>query len=224
MPLGDLKIHTWVVYPERKDKAPVVLVIHEIFGMSEWVQAVADQLAAEGYIALAPDMLSGMGPDGGGTESLGDHVGETIRNLSLDDEVKRLDAVREYAIVLPATTGKSASIGFCWGGGVSFGYAMRQPKLNAAVVFYGTPPKRDAIADIACPVLGLYGGDDARVTATVADTVKAMADLKKQYDPHVYDGAGHGFLRQQEGRNGGNLKASQQAWGETIAFLKKNLQ
>lgn len=224
MPLGDLKIHTWVVYPERKDKAPVVLVIHEIFGMSDWVRAVSDQLAAEGYIAVAPDMLSGMGPDGGGTESLGDHVGETIRKLSLDDEVKRLDAVREYAIALPAATDKTASIGFCWGGGVSFGYATRQPKLNAAVVFYGTPPKSDAIANITCPVLGLYGGDDARVTATVADTVKAMADLNKQYDPHIYDGAGHGFLRQQEGRNGANLKASQQAWGETIAFLKKNLQ
>jgi carboxymethylenebutenolidase len=224
VPMGDIQIHTWVVYPERKDKAPVVLVIHEIFGMSDWVRALADQVAAEGYIAVAPDMLSGLGPDGGGTESLGDHVGENIRKLSLDDQVNRLNAVREYAIALPSATGKTGSIGFCWGGGVSFAYAARQPKLNAAVVYYGTPPKKDALANIRCPVIGFYGGDDARVTSTVDDTVKAMTDLKKQYDPHIFDGAGHGFMRQQQGRNGANLKASQQAWAATIVFLKMNLQ
>jgi carboxymethylenebutenolidase len=220
---SDIKIHTWVVYPERPDKAPVVIVIHEIFGMSDWVRGVADQLAAEGYVALAPDMLSGIGPGGGGTESLADHVGENIRKLTLDDEVKRLDAVRDYAIALPAAKPQVASIGFCWGGGVSFAYATRQPKLDGAIVFYGAPPKSDAIANIACPVLGLYGGDDARITLTVDDTKKAMADAHKQYDPHVYDGAGHGFLRQQQLRNGANLRASRQAWAQTLAFLKKNL-
>jgi carboxymethylenebutenolidase len=223
VPMGDVKIHTWVVYPERKDKAPVVLVIHEIFGMSDWVQSLADQVAAEGYIAVAPDMLSGLGPDGGGTESLGDKVGQNIHKLTLDDQVKRLDAVREYAIALPSATDKTASIGFCWGGGVSFAYATRQPKLNAAVVFYGTPPKNDALANIPCPVLGLYGGDDARVSSTVDPTVKAMNDLNKQYDPHIFDGAGHGFMRQQEGRNGANQKAAQEGWALTVEFLKKNL-
>ncbi|HEY1921896.1 MAG TPA: dienelactone hydrolase family protein [Tepidisphaeraceae bacterium] len=224
VPMGDIKIHTWVVYPERKDKAPVVLVIHEIFGMSDWVQSLADQVAAEGYIAVAPDMLSGLGPDGGGTESLGDKVGQNIHKLSLDDQVKRLDAVREYAIALPSATGKTASIGFCWGGGVSFAYATQQPKLNAAVVFYGTPPKGDALANIPCPVLGLYGGDDARVSSTVDGTVKSMNDLHKPYDPHIFDGAGHGFMRQQEGRNGANQKAAEQAWALTVDFLKKNLE
>ncbi len=224
VPMGDIKIRTWVVYPERKDKAPVVLIIHEIFGMSDWIQALADQVAAEGYIAVAPDMLSGLGPDGGGTESLGNKVGENIRKLSLDDQVNRLNAVREYAIALPSASDKTASIGFCWGGGVSFAYATRQPKLNAAVVYYGTPPKKDALANIPCPVIGFYGGDDARVTSTVDDTVKAMTDLKKQYAPHIFDGAGHGFLRQQEGRKGANLKASQQAWAGTIEFLKMNLE
>jgi carboxymethylenebutenolidase len=223
LPGTDIKIHAWVVYPERPDKAPVVLVIHEIFGMSDWVRGVADELAAEGYIAVAPDMLSGFGPDGGGTESLGDQVGANIRELTQDDEVRRLDAVRDYALALPAAKGESASIGFCWGGGVSFAYATRQPKLNGAIVYYGAPPKNDAIANIACPVLGLYGRDDGRISLTVGDTKKAMADANKSYDPHIYDGAGHGFLRQQDGRNGANLKASQQAWAETIAFLKKNL-
>src|SRR5579872_3995890 len=176
---SDVKIHTWVVYPERSDKAPVVLVIHEIFGMSDWVRSVADQLAAEGYIAVAPDMLSGLGPDGGGTESLGDKVGENIRKLTQDDQVKRLDAVRDYALALPSAKNESASVGFCWGGGVSFAYATRQPKLNGAIVYYGTPPKKDAIANIACPILGLYGGDDGRISLTVDDTKKVMADAGK---------------------------------------------
>jgi carboxymethylenebutenolidase len=221
---GDVKIHVWVVYPERKDKAPVVLVIHEIFGMSDWVRAVADQLAAEGFIAVAPDMLCGLGPNGGGTESLGQGVGQAIRKLSLDDQAKRLDAVRDYALALPSATDKSASIGFCWGGGVSFGYAAVQPKLNAAVVFYGTPPAKEAMGNIACPILGLYGGDDARITATVDGTINSMAELKKDYTPHIYEGAGHGFLRQQDGRSGANLKAATQGWSQTIAFLIKNLQ
>jgi carboxymethylenebutenolidase len=223
LPGSDVKLHTWVVYPERADKAPVVLVIHEIFGMSDWVRGVADQLAAEGYIAVAPDMLSGFGPNGGGTDSLGNKVGENIRKLTEDDEVARLDAVRDFALALPSAKNESASIGFCWGGGVSFAYATRQPKLNAAVVFYGSPPKKDAIANIACPILGLYGGDDGRITLTVDDTKKEMADANKSYEPHIYPGAGHGFLRQQDGRDGANLKASQQGWAETIKFLKKNL-
>jgi carboxymethylenebutenolidase len=225
VPLKDseTKIHAWVVYPERKEKAPVVIVIHEIFGMTDWVRSVADQLAAEGYIAIAPDLLSGKGPKGGGTEELGDKVGDTIRKLSKDEVVQRLDAVRDYALALPAANGKSASIGFCWGGGASFNYATRQPKLNAAVVYYGAPPDKDALAKIECPVLGLYGGDDARITQTVEPTSATMKALNKSYEPHVYDGAGHGFLRQQTGRSGANEKAAKEAWSTTLEFLKKSL-
>ena len=223
---GEAKIHTWVVYPERKDKAPVVLVIHEIFGMTDWVRAVVDQLASEGYIAVAPDLLSGKGPGNGGTESFkGDEVRNAIRTLTPDDVAARLNAVRDYALALSAANGKSASIGFCWGGSASFNYAVHQPKLNAAVVYYGSAPKeKDELAKIAAPVLGCYGGSDSRVTATVADTEKAMKELNKPYEPHVYDGAGHGFLRQQSGQNGANQKAAEQAWTETIQFLKKHLE
>ncbi|HEX3356503.1 MAG TPA: dienelactone hydrolase family protein [Tepidisphaeraceae bacterium] len=224
VPMGDVKIKTWVVYPEVKDKAPVVIVIHEIFGMTDWVRSVADQLAAEGFIAVAPDLLSGMGPDGGGTESLGNNVGQTIRKLTAEDQAKRIDAVRDYALAQPSASDKSATIGFCWGGGASFAYAVHQPKLNAAVVYYGTPPKKDDLAKIACPILGCYGGNDAHITATVEPTKATMAELKKDYAPNVYDGAGHGFLRQQTGQNGANLKAAQQAWPTTIEFLKKNLK
>jgi carboxymethylenebutenolidase len=224
LPGSDAKLHTWVVYPERPDKAPVVLVIFEIFGMSDWVRATTDQLAAEGFIAVAPDFLSGMGPNGGGTESLGNNVGATIRKLTLDEEVKRLDAARAYAIAQPSASGKVGCIGFCWGGGVSFDYATRQPALSAAVVCYGMPPEKEAMAKIPCPVLGLYGKNDGRITLTVEATAKLMAELHKSYSPHIYDGAGHGFFRQQDGAGGANLKAAQQGWVEAIAFLKKNLQ
>ena len=220
---SDVKLHTSVVYPERHDKAPVVIVINEIFGMTDWVRGVTDQLAAEGYIAIAPDLLSGFGPDGGRTESLGANVGTTMQKLAPAEQAKRLDAVREYAFTLPSANGKFATIGFCWGGGASFAYAAHDPNLKAAVVCYGTPPARAAMEKIACPVLDLYGGDDARVTATVDPTAKAMAELQKSYDPHVFDGAGHGFMRQQSGPNGANLKAVRQGWAEAIRFLKANL-
>jgi carboxymethylenebutenolidase len=225
VPGSDTKLHTWIVYPERKDKAGVVIVIHEIFGMTDWVRGVADQLAADGFIAIAPDLLSGKGPNGGGTEAFkGDEVRDAIRKLTVDEQTERLNAVRDHALAFPSANGKSATIGFCWGGGASFSYATRQPKLNAAVVCYGSPPSADAMAKIECPVLGLYGQNDARITSTVEATTKTMSDLKKSYTPHVFDGAGHGFLRQQSGQDGANLKAAQQAWPATIAFLKKNLE
>jgi carboxymethylenebutenolidase len=221
---SDVKLHTWVVYPERPDKAPIVIVIHEIFGMTDWVRGVTDQLAAEGYIAVAPDLLSGFGPNGGGTESLGNNVQAAFRKLTADEQAKRLDAVRDYALAFPSANRKVATIGFCWGGGASFAYATHQPTLKAAIVCYGTPPAKDAMDKITCPVLGLYGGNDARVTSTVAPTTKSMAELKKSYDPHVFEGAGHGFMRQQSGQNGANLKAAQQGWDAAIQFLKVNLE
>jgi carboxymethylenebutenolidase len=219
------KIHTWVVYPERKDKAPVVIVIHEIFGMTDWIRSVADQLAADGFIAVAPDLLSGLGPNGGGTESFAsDGVRDAIRKLDREKVAQRLDAVRTYALALPAAAPKSATVGFCWGGGASFGYATAQPKLDGAVVYYGSAPtEKDLLGKIACPVLGLYGGDDARVTATVEPTAKTMDELHKTYSHHVFEGAGHGFLRQQSAREA-NGKAAKEAWEKTIAFLKKQLE
>src|SRR5580704_10572161 len=128
-------LRCFVVYPEVKDKAPVVILIHEIFGLTDWARAVADQLAADGFIAIAPDLLSGKGPGGGGTDSVSnrDDVVKLVRDLKQDDVIAALNAVRDYAIKLPAASGKSASIGFCWGGGMSFHYAIAQPALDAAV-------------------------------------------------------------------------------------------
>jgi carboxymethylenebutenolidase len=227
VPGSETPLHSYVVYPERKDKAPVVIVIHEIFGLSDWIRSVADQLAADGFIAIAPDMLSGRGPGGGGTEAIGsgDDVRKMIFALKPDDVVKGLNAVREYGLKLPAANGKVATIGFCWGGGMSFNYATAQPALNAAVVYYGTSPSEaPAFEKISAPVLGLYGGNDNRVNATIQPATEQMKRLNKTYEPHVYDGAGHGFLRQQDGANGANLKAAQQAWPTTIQFLKKHME
>lgn len=219
------KLVTWVVYPERKEKAGTVVVIHEIFGLTDWVRGVADQLAKEGFIALAPDLLSGKGPNGGGTDSLGEEVTKAIRTLTPETVNARLDAVREYALKISSANGRVATVGFCWGGSTSFSYAVAQPKLDAAVVYYGSAPADSAAyAKIGAPVLGLYGGDDARVNATIPAAEAEMKKLGKRYVVHIYDGAGHGFLRQQTGRDGANMKASEQAWTATLALFRESLK
>jgi carboxymethylenebutenolidase len=216
---------TWVSYPERKDKAPVVIVIHEIFGLSDWIRSVADRLAADGFIAVAPDMLSGKGPGGGGTASVDgrDAVVGLIRGLAAEEVTARLDAVRAYAIDLPSANGKSATVGFCWGGSQSFAYAAAQPTLDAAVVYYGSAPEESRLAAIHAPVLGLYGGDDARITTTVEPTAAVMKRLGKAYEFEIFPGAGHGFLRNQTDRDGANLDAARKAWPRTLEFLRQHL-
>ncbi len=225
MPGSRTLINTWVVYPERKDKAPVILIIHEIFGLSDWIRAVGDQFAKEGYIAVVPDLISGKGPGGGGTDSAKsrDDVVKLIRGLTPEETVARLNAVREYAIHLPSANGRCATVGFCWGGGNSFLYATAQPDLSAAVVYYGVSPDTEALKNIKAPVFGNYGGDDSRVNATIDDAAAEMKKLGKVYEYQIYEGAGHGFLRQQTGRDGANMKATEKAWPATLAFLKKYL-
>ena len=229
-----MPVTTWVVYPERKTKAPVVVVIQEIFGLTDWIRAVADQLAADGFIAIAPDLLSGHGPKGGGTEAFAsrDDATKAVRDLSQDEIMARLDAVREYGLKLPAANGKSASIGLCFGGSTSFAYAVHQPALAAAVVYYGSAPSAPgtpqgsfvpapSLANTKAPVLAFYGGSDARINATVPATEAKMKELGKSYQPNTFEGAGHGFLRAQTGQDGANMKATMQAWPKTIGFLRQ---
>jgi carboxymethylenebutenolidase len=226
LPSGGTPIRSYVVYPERKDKAGVVIVIHEIYGLSDWIRGVADQLARDGFIAIAPDLISGLGPNGGGTDSVSsrDDVVKLVRGITPEDATARLNAVRDYALKIPAANGKFATLGFCWGGGQSFAYAAAQPDLDAAVVFYGTSPEAATLARIKAPVLGLYGSDDARVNATIGPAQAEMKKLGKAYEPNIYEGAGHGFLRAQADREGANLKATQQAWPRTLAFLRQHLK
>jgi len=222
---GGDSVRAWVVYPERADKAPVVVVIHEIFGLTDWIRSVADQLAAEGFIAIAPDLLTGKGPNGGGTASV-DRQGAIalIQQLTPDEVQRRLRAAAEYGMAQPAALKVAGSVGFCWGGSTSFAFATSWPDLKAAAVYYGTPPAEDAAARIRAPVFGFYGGDDARVTSTVEPARALMQRLGKRYEAHVYEGAGHGFLRDQAGRNGANLRAAREAWPATVAFLRESLR
>jgi carboxymethylenebutenolidase len=219
-------IRTWVVYPERKQKAGVVIVIHEIYGLSDWIRGVADQLAREGFIAVAPDLISGLGPNGGGTDSVPtrDDVVKLVRSLSPEETNRRLDAVRQHALTLPSANLRTATIGFCWGGARSFGYAAHQPGLDAAVVYYGASPEAADLARVKGPVQGHYGADDARVNATVPPAQAEMNRLGRVYEVHTYEGAGHGFLRGQSGRNGANYAATRAAWPRTVAFLRDRLK
>lgn len=221
--VGGVKVATWVVYPAGEAKAGTVVVMQHGVGMDAWVQGIADQLAQSGFIAIAPDIWSGTAPDGGGLRSFNflDDALIAGRAISQDEGIRRYKAARDYALSLPRSNGKSASLGFCMGGGYSFRFAGDVPELNAAVVFYGTPPDEATMARINAPVLGLYGENDARVVATIEPATAAMKKLGKSYETHVYPKATHSFVLFQE--VAGNPDAMRDAWPRTIAFLKKNL-
>jgi carboxymethylenebutenolidase len=217
-------VETFVVYPESKVNTPVVLVIHEIFGMTDWVQELADELAAAGYIAVAPDLLSGMGPSGGGTKSFGSgEVMPAIGKLPPEQITADLNAVADYALKLPSATKKLFVGGFCWGGGQSFRFATNRADLAGAFVFYGPPPAADAMARIHAPVYGFYAGNDQRIGATIPAATEGMKSASKSFDPVVYDGAGHGFMRGGDDPAGrdGDKKARDEAWVRWKELLQK---
>jgi carboxymethylenebutenolidase len=226
---GNREVNSFIVYPETNKKATAVVVIHEIFGMTDWVQQLTDELAEAGYIAIAPDLLSGVGPNGGGTAAIAatgpNAVGQAIRALPQDQIAGDLNAVADYVSKLPSSNGKVAAGGFCWGGTTTFFFATRRPSLKAAFVFYGTAPSnsaqgqpyavdKDALAKIVSPVYGFYGENDMRVDSTVPPTVEAMKELKKPYDPVTYAGAGHGFMRAGEPNNPAPTASSIPAGGD----------
>lgn len=222
---GDRTVHSFIVYPEVKHKATAVVVIHEIMGLTEWVRGVADQLAEAGYIAIAPDLLSGMGPGGGRTADIpADRVREAFAKLPPEQVTADLHAVSDYVIKLPAANGKLAVAGFCWGGSQTFRLATNRPDLASAFVFYGSgPDKKEDIARIKARVYGFYGGNDARVNATIPTSEALMKEAGKFYEPVIYDGAGHGFMRsgEQPDAQEANRKAREQAWGKLKDLLKK---
>jgi carboxymethylenebutenolidase len=218
-------VKAWVVYPQRSTKAPVVVVVHEIFGLSTWVRGVADQLAADGFIAIAPDLLTGkLAPEPGSDTVNSQAATAAIRSLRTEDVQRQIAAAGQYGMALPAAEKRYGVVGFCWGGGVSFQSAVESPNgQGAAVVYYGTSPATASLARVKVPVLGLYGGEDARVGATVPPADSAMKALGKRFEPHTFAGAGHGFLRQQDGQNGANLTAARQAWPLTLSFFRSTL-
>lgn len=220
---GNRNIAAFIVYPEVKGRAPVLLMVHEIFGLTDWVRSMADDLAAQGYVVIVPDLLSGTGPSGGGSSAYPDQDARVKAVSMLDPEVVNsdLNATADYALKLPAANGKLAVIGFCWGGGKAFAFATVRYDLSAAFVFYGPPPQD--LAAITAPVYGFYAGNDARITATVPATEAAMQKLGKKYDPVIYAGAGHGFMRM--GEDPGNTNpANGSARKEALERLQKLLK
>ncbi len=220
------KVDAFVVYPEVSEKATAVVVIHEIFGLTDWVRGVADQLAEAGYIAIAPDLLSGAGPEGGNTSSFEnvDAARKAIGSLPPDQITKDLNAAVGYVRGLPACNGKVVVTGFCWGGSQTFRFATNNDSIKAALPFYGSGPTSAAdIAKIQCPVIGFYGGNDARVNATIPESERLMKEANKSYEAVLYDGAGHGFMRAGEApdANEANRAGREKAWQRLKEVLEK---
>jgi carboxymethylenebutenolidase len=217
---GGRTIKAFVVYPQAKEKTPVVLVVHEIFGLTDWVKSLCDQLAENGVIAICPDLLSG--------QTYPDDVDGAVKAISAlpKPQVKAdLDAAANYALTkIPSANGKLAVCGFCWGGGWAFGYANENPRLKAAYSFYGTAPDvAEKVKNIACPVYGFYAGNDERVNATIPEAERLMKAAGKKYEPVIYNGAGHGFMREGEmpNTNAANKKARDEAWARWKELLKQ---
>jgi len=217
---GARTIKAFVVYPERKDKAPAVLVISEIFGLTDWVRSLCDELAENGVIAIAPDLHGGQK-----FEDL-DGARKATSALAQEQVKADLDATSEYALTkIPACNGTLAVCGFCWGGGVTFAYANENPNLKAAYSFYGTAPdSADKVKNIACPVYGFYAENDERVDATIPKAEELMKAAGKTYEPVVYKGAGHGFMRMGEPTNPQMREADRKARDEAWARWKKLLK
>jgi carboxymethylenebutenolidase len=223
---GERTVHAYLVYPETKSKAPAIVVIHENRGLNDWVRSVADQLAEEGFIAIAPDLLSGTAPGGGKTSDFPDldAARQAISKLPPDQVTSDLNALTDYVIKLPSANKKVAVAGFCWGGSQTFRFATSRPDLKAAFVFYGSAPdNKEAIAKIKSPVYGFYAGNDARINAAIPKTAELMKEANKKYEPVTYEGAGHGFMRAGEEPDAteANKRARADAWVRWKSLLKK---
>lgn len=220
-------VRTWVVFPEVDGPAPAVVVIHENRGLNDWARSVADRLAEEGYVALAPDLLSGEGPNGGGTSSFAstDDARNAIYALPPEQVIEDLDAVIAHAQAMPATSDVVTVAGFCWGGARAWDVAVHNDGIAAVFVFYGSAPRDlDSLESIKVPVYGFYGGDDFRITGAVPDVQKAMDERGKTFDATIYKGAGHAFMRSGEAIDGAaaNINARNLAWERWLDLLEKH--
>ena len=219
------EVNAFIVFPEIKENATSVIVIHEIFGLTDWIRQVGDELAKAGFVAICPDFLSGMGPNGGGTDSFGgDNVRRAIRDLDPDQITADLKAVTKYVRDLPATTDTVAVSGFCWGGAQSFRFATNDDSLKAAFVFYGSPPDTAALGKITCPVYGFYGENDNRINSTIESTKEAAKSADVTYEPVIYSGVGHGFLRRGMAADASEAQktVTSEAWERWVNLLNKH--
>lgn len=213
---GKDTITAYLAYPERPNPAAAVIVIHEIFGMSDFIRQTTEQLAKDGFVAIAPDLLSRHG----GTPATPDSARKLIATLNPDTVTMDLDATRGYLNSLKAVRrGEIGIIGFCWGGGQSFRYATNAPDLKAFVVAYGPSPNPGDMSKIRAKGLGVYGENDARINAGLPDAAAAMKAAGKDYPYTIYPGVGHGFLRSRE-----KPEVSDRAWADVIGFFRAQLK
>ena len=218
------EVNAFIVFPEIKENATSVIVIHEIFGLTDWIRQVGDELAKAGFVVICPDFLSGMGPNGGGTDSFGgNNVRRAIRDLDPEQITTDLKAVTKYVRDLPSTTDAVAVSGFCWGGRQSFRFATNDDSLKAAFVFYGSPPDAATLGKITCPVYGFYGESDNRINSTIESTKAAAKSASITYEPVIYSGVGHGFLRQGMAAEASETQktATREAWERWVNLLNK---
>jgi carboxymethylenebutenolidase len=227
---GSRTVESMVAHPQMRGKAPAMVVIHEIFGMTDWVEKVADEFAEAGYIAVAPDLLSGMAPNGGRTKDFPaaegpgfGAAGQAIMKLPQDQVTADLKAVVDYCKSLSSCNGKVCVVGFSWGGSQSFLLATNCKDLSAAFVFYGGGPEAKAIPSIQAPVYGFYGGTDTRVNSSIPQTQEQMKAAGKFFEPITYEGAAHGFMRSGEQPNASEAdkKAHDAAWARIKGLTPK---
>ena len=221
IPVGTAKLHTWISHPQTTARTGVVLVMQPGPGLDDWLLGVGDQLASHGFIAVVPDLLSGLGPNGGNTDTFEfpDDIGRARQRLTPADIMRRYQAALDYGLKLPQANGKSGSIGFCAGGGDSWRFAAESPVVNATVSFYGAPPDRETMARIHTPVIAFFGENDLGLAPRIAPGTAMMKELGKAFDVHVYEKATHAFLNRQD--LGENMKATEDSWPRTVAFLKQ---
>ena len=215
---NDRSLDTFIAYPDSKDKSPAIIVIHDVIAFAPWVENVADRLAEAGYLALAPDLLSGRtAEERQPLQSEGKTVGPA-RRLPLPQVAADMNALADHALKLPACNGKVCVVGFSWGGDQAFRFATTRKDLSAAFVFYGVCPEPENIPNIQAPVYGFYAGTDTRVGATLAETRDKMKAAGKFYEPVTYEGASHGFM--QSGAKPDAKEADKKAWDAAWVKLK----
>ncbi len=224
IPSGERTVHSFIAYPESDQNTLAVIAIHENRGLTDWVRSFADQIAAAGYIAIAPDLLSNFDPEHERTSDFAtsDAAREALYQLNPDQVTRDLLAVQNYVSELPSSSGRTVVIGFCWGGAQAFRFATNSPDLAAAMVFYGSPPEDQAsLSNISAPVYGFYGGDDQRINATIPATEEAMERYGKTYEYEIYDGAGHAYMRSGDDPAGspGNKAARDASWDRLKEIL-----
>jgi carboxymethylenebutenolidase len=213
---GKDTVSAYIAYPERPQPAPAVIVIHEIFGVSDFVRQTTEQLAKDGFVAIAPDLLSRRG----GTPNTPDSARKLIATLQPDSVTADLDATRRYLNSLrPVRANEIGVIGFCWGGGQSFRYATNTPQLKAFVVCYGPSPNTADMPKIRAKGLGVYAENDARINAGLNDAAAAMRAAGKDYPYTIYPGVGHGFFRTRE-----KPEVADSAWNNVIRFFRTQLK